>query len=100
MPWVFVAYTNGVSSSLGGKLFFATTSAILFLCFSGPVPPRGKFEICVEFDPGFNPFRNFHDISHTSLPPLISLSGLPNSLGYNHHCDGCSHYHDDNVGGI
>ena len=46
---------ESVSSSLGGMVYFTTSSVIAFLCLVGPVPPRGKFDICVEFDPGFHP---------------------------------------------
>ena len=64
------------------------------------MPPRGNFEICVKFDPGFHPFRNCHDRYHTSLPQLISLAGLPGSLRDKHHCDGCYCHHYYGVEGI
>ena len=89
-----------MSSSLGGKAYLATTSVIVFIYLVGPVPPRGKFDICVKFDPGFHPFLNFHDRLHTPLPPLIFVSGLIGYLGDNHPCDGCSHHNDDGVEGI
>ena len=95
-----MAYTEGVPSSLVYKSFFATTYEIIFLCLVGHVPPRRKFYICVKFDPVFHPFINYHNRYHTSLPPLISLAGIPGSLRDNHHCDGCSHHHYDDVEGI
>ena len=83
--------------SIGGEVLFATTSEIIFMCLMWPVPPIGKFEICVEVDPRFHLSRNFHDRSHTSLPLLISLVGIPGYLVDNHHCDGCSDHNDDDV---
>ena len=59
------------------------------------MPPRGKFEICVESYPGFYSFINCHDISHTSLWKLIFIEDLPGS-----HCDGFYHNNDDDVEGI
>ena len=99
-PREIVANTDGVSSSLVGDVYLATASTIMFLCLVGPVPPRGKFVICVKFNPGFNPFQNFHDRPHTSFPPLVYIEGLPGSLGDNHRCDGCSHNNDYDVEGI
>ena len=32
--------------------------------------------------------------------PFLSLADLPGYLGYNHHCDGFSNHHDDDVEGI
>ena len=99
-PWAFFSYIDDVPSSLGGKVAFATTSAIVFLCLVEDVPPRGKFEICVEFDPIFHPFWNFHDRSHNYIPTPISLEGLPESLRDNLNCGGWSHHHGDDVEGI
>ena len=90
---------DSVSSSLGIKVLFSTTSLIVFMCLVEPVLPRGKFDICVKFDPELHSFRTFHDRSYTSLLPLISLVGLPGSLGDNHHCDDSSHHHYDDVEG-
>ena len=64
------------------------------------MPPRGKFYISIEFDPGFNPLINCRDRSHTSPFPLISLAGLPGYLGDNHYCDDYLYHDDDDVEGI
>ena len=55
MPWALVANVDGVPSSLVSNVSIADASEIMFLCLVGPVPPRGKFVICVKFDPGFYP---------------------------------------------
>ena len=66
----------------------------------GSAPLGGKSDICVKFNPGFNPFRNFHNRPHTCFVPLIFLTGLHGSLGEYHHYYGCSHSHDDGVDNI
>ena len=61
------------------------------------MPLGGKSEICVKFNPGFNPFRNRHNRPHSPFAQLVFLTGFPGFLGDYHHFAGCSYHHDDNV---
>ena len=71
---------KGVSSSLGVNLLSATSCVVTFMLLVGPVPPRGKSEICFKFNPGFNPFRNFHNRPHAPFLQLIYITGISGPL--------------------
>ena len=83
---------DGVYSSLGGKVSPVTLFTVYFALLVWPVPLEGKFENCVIFKPGLNPFQNCYDISHSHFSQLVSLTGFPGSLLY--------HHHDNDVEGI
>ena len=51
MSWAFFANTDGVYSSIDGKVSLATTFAVVSLCLVGPVPPRVKSDIFIKFNP-------------------------------------------------
>ena len=95
--WAYVSNTDRVSSSLGVNLSPATLCAVAFVLLVGPVPLGCNFENCVIFNPGFNPFQNFHDRYHSPFLQLVSLTCFLGSLGDHQHCGGCYHHHDDDV---